>query len=100
MTERSLTTTIARALSDRGAWVFKVHGNGWQRAGVPDLLVGYRGRLVGMEIKTQDGRVSPLQTREIESLRAAGCLAAVVRSKAEALDLLDSIDRADAAKEP
>lgn len=92
---RAIVRDIKAAYPD--AWVFKVHGNPMQKAGVPDLLVALDGRLVGIEVKFQRpgessthayGRVSELQWSEIESLRVAGCTADAVLSSEEALGLI------------
>lgn len=63
-----------------GAWVFKVHGHLGQRPGVPDLLCCYKGRLIGIEVKTERGRASERQLQEIESIRASGGIAFIART--------------------
>ena len=79
------------------AWVFKVVGNPQQAGGVPDLLVGVEGRLVGLEVKCKRpgeseqaarNRATRLQLTQITELRDAGCAAEVVISPAEALAVI------------
>ena len=50
--------------------------------GTPDVLVVLppAGRLVGIELKSPAGRISPAQRAVHETLRAAGAVALVVRS--------------------
>jgi hypothetical protein len=72
-----------------GAWVFKVHGSPYQQVGVPDLLVGYKGRFYAMEVKQPGGVMSPVQTKTIEAIRASGSVAGRVESVEEAVALLD-----------
>lgn len=53
-------------------------------------IVGYMpdGRLVGLEVKLPNGRVSPEQEAWRERAARAGCVVAVVRSVAEAVDVV------------
>lgn len=69
------------------AWVFKVHGNPYQMAGVPDLLVCVDGLFVGLEVKFNRpgesvqstlSRVTPRQWVQIDQINRAGGYAAVV----------------------
>lgn len=79
------------------AWARKIHGNIYQRAGMPDLLVAIEGRLFGIEVKKiRRGeshahaieRATVLQREEIRKIRRAGGTAGVVTSAMEALELI------------
>lgn len=70
----------------------KAHGGSMQASGIPDILVCYRGRFMGLEAKAAKGNTTPLQEYEIETIQRAGGLAAVVRSAAEVEQMLDLID--------
>lgn len=50
------------------------------RAGVPDLIFIHQGRFLGIELKTEDGRLSPEQDRCIADLMLAGADVDVCRS--------------------
>lgn len=87
--ERQLVDRIIRAVSAEypDAWILKTHSNGYQRDGVPDLLICKDGRLFGFEVKhrkpgeTLDGtfsRVSQPQRKELRDLSRASASAAVV----------------------
>jgi hypothetical protein len=54
--------------------------------GAPDLLgiLAPEGRLIGLEVKTETGRVRPEQAAFLAMLRSMGGIAAVVRSVADA----------------
>lgn len=54
--EKLFEKKITKLLTDRGAWVLKTWSNGVQRAGVPDLIVCYKGYFLGLEIKARGGR--------------------------------------------
>jgi len=71
-----------------GAWVFNVHGHPFQQVGVPDLLVGYKGRLYAMEVKSPGGVLSPVQVKVLEAIQKSGCVAGRVESIEEAIALL------------
>ena len=90
--ESKLTGKIAAALHARGAWVLKYHVSPYSRAGVPDLLVCYRGRFLALEVKVPGGHATALQLRELARIRAAGGTAEVVTTVGEVLKLCDAID--------
>ena len=87
--EAVLQRQIIQHLRGMGAWVFNVHGSPYQTVGVPDLLVGYRGRFYAMEVKRPGGVLSPAQAKTIEAIRASGSVAGRVESIEEAVALLD-----------
>lgn len=81
------------------AWMLKVHGDGYQRIGTPDLLLCIEGRLLAIEVKHRKpgesidhmlSRVSALQWHQIELLRAAGATAEVVWDSEGLRALLES----------
>lgn len=49
-------------------WYVKIHGSGWQRAGVPDFLLNVMGLFCAIELKRPGWRlgVRPAQERQIE----------------------------------
>lgn len=69
-------------LRRRGVWVwwFKVHGEGMQKAGVPDLAAVILGRAVYIEVKSPGEKATPKQLKEISDIRLAGGLAFVADS--------------------
>jgi len=48
--------------------------------GVPDIIICYEGRFIGMEVKTQRGRISGLQKYHCEQIKKADGICFVVRS--------------------
>lgn len=73
--EKNFETKIRKYLESKGAWVLKTWSNGVQRAGVPDLIVCYRGTFMGLEIKARNGRPSKLQEWNLEKIKEAGGIA-------------------------
>jgi len=58
--EGSLQSSIMAAI--RGTYgadvdIINLHGTPWQRAGNPDLIVGFFGYLIGIEVKQPERRV-------------------------------------------
>lgn len=90
--ESRLQRQIHKAVSSRGAFAFKVHGSEYMMAGLPDLIVCYRGLFVGLEVKMPGGRLSARQGYVHARLRTAGAEIAVVQSVAEALGVLTRLD--------
>ena len=80
---------IIKHLRGMGAWVFNVHGSPYQTVGVPDLLVGYKGRFFAMEVKRPGGRLTPAQAKVIEEIKSSGSVAGRVESVEDAMKLLE-----------
>lgn len=74
-TEKRIENQIKTHLREIGAYVIKHHGNQFSQAGVPDLLVCYMGRFIGVEVKAPDGKPSDLQLYNIEQIKKAGGIA-------------------------
>lgn len=98
--ETQLVKAIERAIIKEypNAWVLKVHGGGYQRVGVPDLLISVDGKLIGLEVKHQKaseseerarGRATAVQKKEIQDLRRSGARAEIVLSSEEALSIIN-----------
>lgn len=63
---------------------WKEHGGQFGTAGVPDIIACIDGRFVAFEVKAETGKLTVLQAVTIRRIRAAGGIAAVVRSADEA----------------
>lgn len=80
ITERDITRQI------RGYLKMKVpcHWKQWQglgsTPGVPDVVGCYRGRFIGIEIKTPQGRMSPHQEKWRQLIEEAGGIYIMARS--------------------
>lgn len=60
-----------------------------QRPGTPDLLMVWRGGLIGIELKSVNGRLSDAQVAAHEHLRACGAAVHVCRSLDDVMAVLD-----------
>lgn len=58
-----------------GAFVFKVHGGPFQRAGLPDVLACVKGLYVAIEVKVPGETPTDLQKITIKDIKKAGGIA-------------------------
>lgn len=103
MTESSLRRACMRWLKTQPAsyiWYVKYPGGPFSRSGVPDLLLCVGGRFVAVELKTETGRLTPMQQREASRIARAGGVVATVRSVAHLESLVAALRRQDAATQP
>ena len=61
MNENKVKSQIQNYLKKIGAYQFKVHGDIYMRAGIPDLICCVKGRFVGIECKDYGNKPSELQ---------------------------------------
>ncbi len=90
--EAKIAHKIRDALAKRGAFVFKVHGGPMMMAGLPDLIVCYKGRFIGLEVKMPGNNSSPVQELVGGKIRDAQGEWGVVYSIEDAMVWLDSVD--------
>ena len=92
--EKALQTQIIEYLRGCGAYVYNAGGSASAAKGTPDLLVCYRGRFIGLEVKKPKdsyGVTKPQQMR-IAQIRGADGLAGVVTSIDEVREGVAAID--------
>lgn len=95
MRESTFQNKIIRKLkSYPECYIVKIWGGGFQTAGVPDLLVCYKGVFIGIELKNEIGKPSPLQLVHLSNIMRAKGKGLVLRpqNENELWDLLKSID--------
>jgi len=61
------------------------------RAGVPDILICYKGKFVAFEVKSGKGRLSPLQELNLTNIINNGGQAHCVRSLAEVEEVMSNL---------
>lgn len=93
--EGKLVAQIKRYLISKGARAFKIQGGdeSFQEVGIPDLLVCYKGRFVGLEVKMPGGKLSAKQKAVLDEIANAGGIAAVVTTVGQVSHLLGKIDK-------
>ena len=70
--EKSFETQIKKFLDAEGCWFLKVWGGGFQKSGIPDLLICCNGYFVAVEVKGDRGRASELQRYHLDQIKKAG----------------------------
>lgn len=80
MTEKAFENKIKAYLKGLPrTWFFKHWGGGLAPAGIPDIIACINGRFVGIEVKAENGRPSPLQLDKIASINESGGYGVIVK---------------------
>ena len=80
MKEKNIENKIKRHLGDIGAYFVKFHATAFTRSGVPDILACINGRFVAIEVKQEQGRISPLQEAHRRQIIKSGGVSLIVWS--------------------
>lgn len=92
MKESNIVTAIKKYLKTvEGCFFWKEHGGMYGTAGIPDLILCYKGKFIGLEVKTDEGKPTALQEATIRKIRACGGVAEIVRSVAEAKAVIEGM---------
>ena len=93
MSEKQLENRMKKYLSNKNIYHFKVHGNGFMRSGIPDLICCVNGHFVAIEIKRPDGKgkVSKLQEIEIDRIKRSNGIAVVMNNYDEFVKFISEI---------
>jgi hypothetical protein len=59
-------------------WYYKVFGGGMQKAGIPDIIACVNGHFVALELKSDIGRASELQKRNVRLINKSNGIAMIV----------------------
>ena len=81
MSEAALINQIRKYLATvPGCFFWKEHGGQYGTAGIPDIIVCYKGRFIALEAKVGRNKPTKLQAATLEQIKRAGGTAAVVYS--------------------
>lgn len=89
MREKTIENAIKKYLTSNGAYFIKHYANRFTRVGVPDILCCWRGKFVGIEVKTPTGKLTDLQVYNLEHIKASGGISIVARSLKDVQEVLD-----------
>ena len=93
MAERDIVSAILRHLKKTPfCFAWKEHGGMYGTAGIPDVIVCYRGRFVAFEVKTPSGKLTKLQENTITRIKNAKGQAFKVTSAAEVAAILKQLE--------
>ena len=76
--EKSFENKIKAWLKTNNCYHVKFFANRMTKTGVPDILACVGGYFVGIEVKAQNGKPSPLQIYNVEQIRKSGGFAWIV----------------------
>jgi hypothetical protein len=76
--ERKVKDKVKKVLKELGAYYAMPATGGYGSSGVPDFLVCYRGRFIGLECKANGGKATALQEKNLEDIRKNGGTALVI----------------------
>lgn len=91
MREKNIENKIKSYLKSKGAYYFKHHGNQFSQVGVPDIIVCYKGKFIGIEVKNETGKTSPLQDINLKMINDAGGIGIVARCVEDVSKVIDNI---------
>lgn len=90
--EQALKFDIKRLLDSRGAFWSVVKGGPHSKVGDPDIIACYRGFFVGIEAKTDTGKLSGWQVLRRDQILKADGIWVLARCKEDVETVLDRID--------
>ena len=89
MLESEIEKRLVREIRRAGGMAYKFVSPG--NTGVPDRIVILPGEIIFVELKTETGRLSQAQTRQIKKLRSLGMRVEVLRGLKEVEEFLNEI---------
>ena len=87
--ESKVKAKLYKILKEWGVYYFSPVTGGYGRSGVPDIICCYKGRFIAIECKVGKNKPTPLQEAEMEKIRTAQGVAAVINE--DNIDLLEQI---------
>ena len=78
MTEKQIETKIKAVLKQNNILFYKIHGSAYQVAGIPDLLICFKGRFIGCELKLSRNKLSPLQAYNLQHIKKNNGISLIV----------------------
>ena len=94
MRESDLRRKIGEYLkSVPNLYFWKEHGGMYGTAGIPDLIVCYKGRFIGLECKVGKNKPTVLQAVTIKQIINAGGYATVVRTVEEVREIIRAFEK-------
>ncbi len=93
MLEKDIVNQIQRYLKTvPHCFAWKTHGAQYSVAGIPDIIVCYKGQFIAFEVKSATGKPTKLQEVTIDKIRKAGGIAAVIRSVDEVKKVIENTE--------
>lgn len=87
--EAKVKAKLYKIMKEWGVYYFSPVTGGYGKSGVPDIICCYKGRFIAIECKAGKNKPTPLQEAEMEKIRTAQGVAAVINE--DNIDLLEQI---------
>lgn len=79
--EKLFENKIKKFLTEQDVWFVKFFANNFTRSGIPDLLCCVNGKFVAIEVKSDKGKPSVLQLRQIELIKKSNGIGLILYPK-------------------
>lgn len=79
--EKKYENKVKEFLEENNIYFVKFFANGFTKSGVSDILACIKGRFVGIEVKAENGKPSPLQIYNKEQIEKSGGIAYILYPK-------------------
>lgn len=79
MLEKEFQNEVIKFLKQNDIYYIKVWGGGFQRAGIPDLIICLKGKFIAIELKNEIGKPTALQLHNIEQIKKSGGQAYILK---------------------
>jgi len=94
MKEQDLINEIRNYLNSiKGLFCWKEHGGQFGTAGIPDLIVCYKGKFIAFECKQIGRKPTVLQAITIRKILNANGIAVVVTDIKQVKDIIESLNK-------
>ena len=90
--ESKLEQDIERFMQRKGVWQLARYQAQSNQNGLPDRMYLYKGYLLGLELKTDEGKPTKLQLKKLDAINKNGGIGLIVRNVETVMQLIKLID--------
>lgn len=90
--ESKLEQDIERFMQSKGIWQLARYQAQSNQNGLPDRMYLYKGYLLGLELKTDEGKPTKLQLKKLDAINKNGGIGLIVRNVETVMQLIKLID--------
>lgn len=90
--ESKLEEEVERLMKRKGIWQLARYQAQSNQNGLPDRLYLYKGYLLGLELKTDEGKPTDLQLKKLEEINKNGGVGIIVKNIEIVKHLIEIID--------
>lgn len=90
-TETAITNEAIKKASKlyKDGVIYKIHGGGYQRSGIPDVYVGIENVSIWVEFKRPGADTTQLQLKKLQALQKAGIYCGTAESTETFLEIIE-----------